>query len=88
MSNQSAGIPNDIIESATEEIITGEPEIVKKLKTRYPGIKKNRLSKAFLAMDIDRDIVPAEEKLISSYGFLKEEVNFVMRYNPKFILFD
>jgi hypothetical protein len=39
-------------------------------------------------MDIDRDIVPAEEKLISTYGFLKEEVNFVMRYNPKFILFD
>jgi hypothetical protein len=39
-------------------------------------------------MDIDRDIIPAEEKLISTFGFLKEEVNFVMRYNPKFILFE
>ena len=46
------------------------------------------MSKAFLGLDIDRDIIPAEEKLISTYGFLKEEVNFVMRYNPKFILFE
>jgi hypothetical protein len=37
---------------------------------------------------MDRDIIPSEEKLINTYGFLKEEVNFVMRYNPKFILFE
>lgn len=46
------------------------------------------MPQAFLSMDIDRDFLPAEEKLISSYGFLKEEINFVMRYNPKFILFE
>jgi len=39
-------------------------------------------------MDIDRDVVPAEERLISEFGFLKEEINFIMRYNPKFLLFD
>lgn len=90
-SGQSAGIPNTIIESTTEEIISGEgkePEIVSKMRSRYTGIKKSRMSKAFLGLDIDRDIIPAEEKLISTYGFLKEEVNFVMRYNPKFILID
>lgn len=90
-SAQSAGIPNTIIESTTEEIISGEgkePEIVSKMRSRYTGIKKSRMSKAFLGLDIDRDIIPAEEKLISTYGFLKEEVNFVMRYNPKFILID
>jgi hypothetical protein len=89
-SAQSAGIPIPIIE-ITEEIISGEgkePEIVSKMRSRYTGIKKSRMSKAFLGLDIDRDIIPAEEKLISTYGFLKEEVNFVMRYNPKFILFD
>jgi len=90
-SAQSAGIPNTIIESTAEEIISGqgkEPEIISKLRSRYTGIKRSRISKAFLALDIDRDIVPAEEKLISAYRFLKEEVNFVMRYNPKFILFE
>jgi mTERF len=39
-------------------------------------------------MDLERDIVPAEEKLINEYGFLKQEVNFVIRYNPKFIVLD
>ena len=37
-------------------------------------------------LDFDKDVLPAEEKLISQFGFLKEEVNFIMRYNPKFIL--
>ena len=35
---------------------------------------------------MDRDIAAAEETLINQYGFLKEEVKFIMRYNPKFIL--
>jgi hypothetical protein len=37
-------------------------------------------------LDLERDIIPQEEKLISEYGFLKEEVNFVVRYNAKFVL--
>ncbi len=86
-----AAVHNEILESTADEVLSAdgrEPEIVSKLKSRYPGIKRNRMPKAFLTMDIERDFVPAEEKLISTYGFLKEEVNFVMRYNPKFILFD
>lgn len=39
-----------------------------------------------LGLDFDKDIVGAEQQLINTYGFLQEEVNFVMRYNPKFIL--
>jgi hypothetical protein len=39
-----------------------------------------------LNLDFDKDVLPAEEKLISQFGFMKEEVNFIMRYNPKFIL--
>ena len=39
-----------------------------------------------LSLDFDRDILPNEEKLINTYGFLLEEVKFIMKYNPKFIL--
>jgi hypothetical protein len=39
-------------------------------------------------LDFERDIIPAEEKLINDYGFLLEEIKFVMRYNPKFILLE
>lgn len=88
---KQAAVHNEILESTADEVLSSEgrePEIVSKLKSRYQGIKRNRMPKAFLTMDIERDFVPAEEKLINTYGFLKEEVNFVMRYNPKFILFD
>lgn len=30
----------------------------------------------------------AEDRLINEFGFLKEEIAFIMRYNPKFILVD
>ena len=60
--------------------------ITDKLREHYPGLKTSRLPLALLNLDFDKDILPAEEKLISQYGFLKEEVNFIMRYNPKFIL--
>lgn len=45
-----------------------------------------RLPKQVYSLDFERDILAAEEKLINEYGFLREEVNFVMRYTPKFIL--
>jgi len=32
--------------------------------------------------------LPAEEKLINLYGFVKEEINFVMKHKPTFILLD
>lgn len=57
-----------------------------KLRERYPGLKASRVPKAVFMMDMERDIIPAEEMLITQYGFLKEEVNFVMKYVPKFVL--
>ena len=72
-----------------EEIVSVQDhlsEIAKKLRERYPGVKASRLPKAMFTLDFERDIIPAEEKLINTYGFLKEEINFIMRYNPKFIL--
>lgn len=58
------------------------------MRERYPGVKSVRLPKAIYSLNFDRDIISAEEKLISEYGFLKEEVTFIMKYNPKFIMFD
>ena len=60
--------------------------IVKKLQDKYSGIMVNRLPKQMFSLDFERDIIPAEEKLINDYGFMKEEISFIMRYNPKFIL--
>jgi len=34
---------------------------MKKLREKYPGIKASRVPKALYTMDIERDIVPAEE---------------------------
>lgn len=58
------------------------------MRERYPGIKIVRLSRAVYNLDFEREVIGAEEKLINEYGFLKEEINFIMRYNPKFILVD
>lgn len=41
-----------------------------------------------LTLNFEKDIISAEQKLINEYGFLKEEVNFVMKYKPSFILLD
>ena len=41
-----------------------------------------------LELDFEKDILPAEQKLITQYGFVKEEINFIMRLKPSFILFD
>lgn len=60
--------------------------VIKAMRQRYPGLKVNRLPNQVFTLDFERDVVAAEEKLIAEYGFLKEEVSFVMRYNPKFIL--
>lgn len=60
--------------------------VIKAMRQRYPGLKVNRLPNQVFTLDFERDVVAAEEKLISEYGFLKEEVSFIMRYNPKFIL--
>jgi hypothetical protein len=39
-------------------------------------------------MDFEKEILPAERRLIDEFGFVKEEINFIMRYKPTFILFE
>jgi hypothetical protein len=51
-------------------------------------LKKSRFPGRVLKLDFERDILAAEQKLINTYGFLKEEINFVMKYKPSFILLD
>ncbi len=75
------------LETATAAELHNSP-IARKLKERYTGLKVSRLPKAMFGLDFERDIIPAEEKLINDYGFLLEEIKFVMRYNPKFILLE
>ena len=80
----NAAAPLDVDNATPAELHNSD--LAKKLRERYPGLKVNRLPKAVFRMDIERDVIPAEEKLINEYGFLKEEVNFIMKYNPKVIL--
>ncbi len=58
------------------------------MKMRFPELKMRRFPTRCNNLSFERDIIPAEEKLINTYGFLKEEINFVMKYKPSFILFE
>ncbi len=82
--HHDVNVPLDVDKATPQEL--HQSPIARKLRERYPNIKIARLQKVFYTLDLDRDIVPQEEKLINEYGFLKEEINFIMRYNPKFIL--
>lgn len=89
-SSQTATSHDTSAEILQEQVpLVNEEEVfVKKLRERYPGVKPSRLSKQVKALDIERDVQAAEDKLINEFGFLKEEISFIMRYNPKFILVD
>lgn len=58
------------------------------MKEHFPGLKLNKFPRRVLKLDFEKDILPAEKKLIEEYGFLKEEVNFIMKYKPTVILLD
>lgn len=51
-------------ETATPAQLHQSPQ-AKKLRERYPNIKVSRLPRAFFTLDLERDIIPQEEKLIS-----------------------
>lgn len=51
-------------------------------------IKISRFPTRIYELDFEKDILVAEQKLINEYGFLKEEINFIMKYKPSFILFE
>ena len=63
-------------------------EIQNKMKKHFPLIKLRRFPTRIYELDFDKDILGAEQKLISEYGFLKEEINFIMKHKPSFILFE
>ena len=51
-------------------------------------MKLSRFSRRALALDFEKDILPLEQRLINEYGFVKEEVNFMVRHRPSIILLD
>ena len=51
-------------------------------------MKVKRFPLRVLAYDFEKDILESEKKLIEQYGFVKEEINFIMRYKPTFVLFE
>lgn len=57
------------------------------MKEHFPGLKVKRFPLRVLAYDFEKDILEPEKKLIEQYGFVKEEINFIMRYKPTFVLF-
>ena len=58
------------------------------MKKHFPYIKINRFPLRCLTMDFEKDILGAEQSLISKYGFVKEEINFIMKSKPTFIIID
>lgn len=62
--------------------------IVDKMKKHYPGIKAKNLPLSLMKYDFDRDILKAEQRLINEFGFVKEEIDYVMKKKAKFILFE
>lgn len=61
-------------------------KIVKELQSHYPGLKMSRFPRSALDLDFEKDILPNEKKLIEHYGFVKEEVNFIVKHRPSFIV--
>jgi hypothetical protein len=58
------------------------------MKKHYSGLKMKKMPLSLLKYDFEKDILPAEERLINEFGFLKEEIDFVMKKKGKFILFE
>lgn len=65
-----------------------ELELQSKIQRHFPHFKLNRFPERCRSMNFEKDILTAEQKLITQYGFMKEEINFIMRYKPTFILLD
>ncbi|CDW81088.1 UNKNOWN [Stylonychia lemnae] len=63
-------------------------EVTKRMKTHFPGLKLGRFPQRVLSLDFEKDILTAEKKLMDQFGFVKEEINYIMRYKPAFILFE
>ena len=58
---------------------------IKQLADRYPGLKPIDVPQKLIDLSIE-EIQRLEQSLKSEFGFLKEEIRFVMRHKPSFIL--
>lgn len=58
------------------------------MRDHFPNFKDKRFPLRILKLDFEKDVLEPEKKLIEKYGFVKEEINFIMRYKPTFILFE
>ena len=57
----------------------------KQLTNRYPGLKTVDVPQKLIDMSMD-EIVSLESQLKKDFGFIKEDIRFVMRHKPSFIL--
>ena len=49
-------------------------------------MKLSKFPRRALDLDFEKDILPNEQKMIDKYGFVKEEVNFIVKHRPSFII--
>jgi hypothetical protein len=71
-----------------KDMTAKQAEIARKMRQHFAGIKSRKFPLRCLQMDFEKEILPAEKRLIDEFGFVKEEINFIMRYKPTFILFE
>ena len=58
---------------------------VKKLADRYPGLKPIDVPQKLIDLSME-EIQSLEQSLNKEFGFVKEEIRFIMRHKPSFIL--
>jgi hypothetical protein len=57
------------------------------VRTHFPDLKKKTFPTRYLSMDFEKDILGLEQILMAKYGFTHEEINFIMKKKPTFLLF-
>lgn len=55
------------------------------LSERYPNLKPNQVPARLIEMSFD-EIESLEKQLLDKYGFASQELKFVMRHKPTFVL--
>jgi hypothetical protein len=58
---------------------------IKQLADRYPGLRPIDVPQKLIDLSMD-DITNLESQLKKEFGFIKEEIRFVVRHKPSFLL--
>lgn len=58
------------------------------MREHFPNLRMSRFPTRCETLDFEKDILPAEQRLINEFGFLKQEINIIMKSRPSFILFE